>query len=193
MGEYLNRLAIKSAYTKTTIMSSQRNPALAQATMISEIIDDRYAVLVFGDILNSGSQTAAQIVGDAWIAGGAPRVSHLDGCFSAVIINRATHEVVLIGRRRLSHYTHDRTLLVSPHDATLMATGHVPVEFDWISIESVVGWSGLSVRKASLNISPAIRWNIFDGVKDGLRRVSIPLLMSPNEYFQIIQKPFLHI
>jgi hypothetical protein len=138
------------------------------STYISEVVGQRYAVIVFGDIFDGGSHSAAQTVFDAWVSGGSSKVRELEGCFSSVILDRTDGAVVLIGdkvgRRALSYYADNRALIVSPHDVALMATGCCPVEFDYVSICSVpaVGWSlrGRSLLKHIYTCRPAeyIQW-----------------------------------
>ena len=155
--------------------------------LISQVIDSRYAVLVFGEIFNGGAQTAAQIIGETWVAGGASGVRQLDGCFSAIIVNRPSGEVLLIGdimgRRRLCYYASGEALFVSPHDVTLMAGGAVSAEWDVISAGSVTGmeWSlgGRSLLKHVQTCSPTeyLRWHqghmqkTFDPVIDPSHRI----------------------
>lgn len=144
-------------------------PNAGDFTLISEVIDPKYAVLVFGDTVNDGPQNSAQTVYNAWVSGGWSKVRNLEGCFSSVILDRSNGAVVLIGdamgRRALSYYRDGATLIVSPHDVTLAATGRVPVEFDEVSVCSVVAveWSlrGRSLLKRVQTCHPAeyIRWS----------------------------------
>lgn len=138
-------------------------------SLISEVIDQRYAVLVFGDIFDDSPGSAAQTVFDAWLSGGSAKVRKLEGCFSAVIVDRTDGAVVLIGdlmgRRALMYYANGGTLVVSPHDVALMTTGRIPVEFDYVSICSVaaVEWSlkGRSLLKYVHTCHPSgyMRWS----------------------------------
>ena len=138
-------------------------------SLVSECINERYAVLVFGDIFDCGSRSAAKAVFDAWVSGGWSKVRNLEGCFSSVILDRTDGAVVLIGdvmgRRALSYFTDGRTLIVSPHDVALMSTGRIPVKFDDVSVCSVVAveWSlrSRSLLKHVDTCHPAeyIRWS----------------------------------
>ena len=144
-------------------------PYAGNSSLISEVIDKRYAVLVFGDIFDGSPRSAAQTVFDAWASGGSLKIRKLEGCFSAVIVDRTTGAVVLIGdlmgRRALMYYANGGTLIVSPHDVTLMATGRIPVEFDYVSVGSVaaVEWSlkGRSLLKHVHTCHPSgyTRWS----------------------------------
>ena len=152
-------------------------------SLISEAIDERYALIVFGDIFSNDEKNAAQIVLEAWITGGAPRVRNLEGCFSTVIIDRRSGETALIGdvtgRRRLNYYQAGETLVVSPHDFTLTSTGLVPIEFDLTSVCSVVGieWSlgGKSILKNVQSCHPAeyLCWN-----NGHMKRISDPVVQT---------------
>lgn len=156
--------------------------------LVSEYIDERYAVLVFGNISGCGSCNAARTVFDAWDSGGSPKIRELEGCFSAVIVDRTGGPVLLIGdlmgRRALSYFADDRVLLASPHDVALMSTGRIPVEFDHVSVCSVAAfdWSlrGKSLLKHVNTCHPAeyIRWadgqihHIADPVLNPSQRIS---------------------
>ena len=138
-------------------------------SLISEAIDQQYAVIVFGDLVEDSHHNPAQTVYDAWVSGGWSQVRKLEGCFSSVILDRSNGRVVLIGdrmgRRALSYHTNDRVLIVSPHDVVLAATGRIPVEFDEVSISSVVAvqWSlrGKSLLKDVQTCHPSeyIQWS----------------------------------
>lgn len=164
-------------------------PACAgRQSFISEVIEDRYAVLGFGDVFGSDPCEAARLIFDAWLSGGPTRVRELEGSFSAVIVDRTSGAIVLIGDlmgcRRLSYYSDGRTLIVSPHDVALMATGRCPVEFDYAGVCSVAAfkksWRGRSLLKQIHTCHPSeyIRWfqgqieDIADSVFDPDRRIA---------------------
>ncbi|MCG8368680.1 MAG: hypothetical protein MJA27_35760 [Pseudanabaenales cyanobacterium] len=138
-------------------------------SLISEANGDQYAVLVFGDLLGSSYTSTAQTILNVWVSDGANGVRALEGCFSAVIVDRSDGSVTLIsdilGQRTLRYYNSGQTLFVSPHEAPLAATGHIPVEFDYVSAASIagVGWSlrGRSLLKHLLTCHPAeyIKWS----------------------------------
>jgi hypothetical protein len=152
--------------------------------LMSEVINEHYAVLAFGLILPESCSTAQHIL-NAWIIGGASGVQALEGSFSAVILNRSTGAIVfmgdIMGRRRLRYYSSkDRaTLLVSPHDVPLVATGKVPIEFDDVSAASiaVVKWSlgGKSLLSAVQTCHPSEYIQYSAGQ---LRQKSLPLINS---------------
>ena len=115
--------------------------------LISEIVVERYAAIAFGNVLSASSGSTAQAILDAYGSGGASKVQELEGCFSAVIVDRHKHEVIVVGdlggQRTLRYYTDEQTLIISPHDIALVATGSVPMEFDYVSATSsaIAGWS----------------------------------------------------
>ncbi len=164
-------------------------PDLEDFTLISKVIDQRYAVIVFGDIFNNSPRTTAQTVYDAWVSGGCRKIRELEGCFSSVILDRSSREAALIGdmmgRRALSYYTDGHTLLVSPHDVVLAATGRIPLEFDEVSISSVVAveWSlrGRSLLKQVQTCHPAeyVKWS------DGKVQIFSDSFIDPDQ--RIIQ------
>jgi hypothetical protein len=166
-------------------------------SLISEVIDKRYAVLVFGDIFDGSSNSAAQTVFDAWTSGGSPKIRTLEGCFSAVIVDRTDGAVVLIGdltgRRALMYHASGGTLIVSPHDVPLMATGRIPVEFDYVSVCSVtaVQWSlkGRSLLRHVHTCHPSgyTRWS-----DSRIQHVADPVIHSdqriPKEDFKAVSR-----
>lgn len=140
---------------------------------------------MFGDIFDCGSRSPAQTILEAWESGGSPKIRDLEGCFSTVIVNRSDGAVVpigdVMGRRALSYYANNETLVVSPHDVALMTTGRIPLEFDYVSVCSVtaVEWSlrGKSLLKHVQTCHPAesIRWS------DGhIQHVADPVIDSSN-------------
>ncbi|WP_146242319.1 hypothetical protein [Acaryochloris thomasi] len=153
---------------------------------MSDVINEHYAVLAFGVVLPTSCSTAQHIL-NAWLIGRAKGVQALEGSFSAVIINRATGAVVwmgdIMGRRRLRyHYARTRgTLLISPHDVSLVATGKVPVEFDDISAASiaVVKWSlgGKSLLSSVQSCHPSEYIHYSEG---HISSHSLPLI-NPDE------------
>ena len=145
-------------------------------------------VLVFGEIFDSKFPDAATAVLDAWVVGGWNKARNLEGCFSSVILDRTDGVVVLIGdltgRRALSYFHNNKSLLVSPHDVALMSTGCIPLEYDEVSVGSVVAveWSlrGRSLLKHVKTCHPAeyLRWSdgkiqhLVDAVVEPAQRIS---------------------
>ncbi|MCD6392270.1 MAG: hypothetical protein J7M40_02050, partial [Planctomycetes bacterium] len=56
---------------------------------VTEFADDNVAVIVFGDIISHNANTVAQHISDIWRRDGIDAVRNLDGCFSAVIVDRS--------------------------------------------------------------------------------------------------------
>ena len=155
--------------------------------LISEVVENQYAVIAFGDVFKEGSNTGAQIILNAWKSGGAKKVRALEGCFSAVIVDRRNGATILIGdplgQRNLRYYTNGETLIASPHEVSLVATGYCPIEFDYISACSIVSvtWSlrGKSLLKKvhTCHASEYVKWLngklqvISDSVFDSSQRI----------------------
>lgn len=147
--------------------------------LVSEAIAPRYAVVAFGDVWPDRS--AAQAILSAWQAGGASQVRELEGCFSAAILDRANREVVLLsdvaGQRTLRYYANQETLIASPHDIALVASGLLRVQFDLASAASIIslGWSlgdkSLLAGVETCHPAEYIRWS--DGCP---RKVAAPIL-----------------
>lgn len=105
------------------------------------------ALLVYGELFGVDEGEAIHVVERAWRAGGAGAVRHLDGCFSAVVVDRAKARCTVVSdilARRTLRFFHDgpRTL-VSTHDAALVATGLIRPSFNLEAIGSsaALGWS----------------------------------------------------
>ena len=117
-------------------------PAYDDQPVISEFIEERYAVLVYGNVLSDSSHSPAQIILDTYLSGGPIKVRELEGSFSAVVVDRTSGEVVLVGDllglRALRYYNDEQTLIVSPHDIPLVATGCFPPVFDYVSAQSIM-------------------------------------------------------
>jgi len=109
-------------------------------SLIDGVADTDTAVLLFGELLMSRQRSSAQAVRSAYLSGGPEKVRQLEGCFSAVVVDRRAHKVLLLsdmmGRRSLRYVTSQQMLLVSPHDLPLAATDLVPLEFDLLSAAS---------------------------------------------------------
>lgn len=94
--------------------------------------------LVMGEVFAPGS--AGQNVADAFSSRGAEGVARLDGCFGAVIIDPQGGHVWLasdlLGRLALRLARRDNDWFISAHDACLVATGAVAIEFDPIALVS---------------------------------------------------------
>lgn len=153
--------------------------------LMSEAIEEKIAVFLFGDILDIGLHRPAQKVLDVWESSGVKGVRALEGCFSAVIVERTSNKVTLIsdpvGHRTLRYCTIGQTLIASPHDSPLVATGYITTEIDDVTAYSiaVVGWSlrGKSLLKHIRTCHPAeyVQWS-----NDKLQVILDPII-KPSE------------
>ena len=86
--------------------------------LITQHMDEQFAVIVFGDLVRCLPQNTASFVLKKWRTGGPLSVRSLEGCFSAVIVDRVLDKVFLVsdalGQRTLRYYADDETLVVSP-------------------------------------------------------------------------------
>ena len=145
------------------LVPQQRGPE----SLVSDHIEDQIAVVSFGELADRDVAPARKIA-QAFTQQGLEGVRRLDGCFSAVIIERCTKMVHLtsdlIGRRALRFVANRGLLMVSPHDFPLVASGLCPVEIDLVSAASIVsvGWSlqGSSLLKGveSAQAEEEVRW-----------------------------------
>ncbi len=98
--------------------------------LITEYVTPQLAVLVYGSLVSDRRQLAATTIAEAWLSGGMDSVRNLNGDFGAVIVDRQKHRVFcvsdFVGRRYLRYCTPQESLLVSPHDVCLAATGLMP-------------------------------------------------------------------
>lgn len=138
---------------------------------ISTVVDSEFSVLAFGHIADNAGASLAEAILSAWKAREIIGVRELEGCFSAVITNRKTGKVTLIsdpvGQRTLRYCAADQMLFVSPHEVPLVATGYIPMEFDYVSAASIasVKWSlrGKSLLKKIETCHPAEYVNYSNG------------------------------
>lgn len=105
------------------------------------------SVIFYGELFGEDQLRAPEIVMNAWWKGGSDAVRDLDGCFSAVIVERSARRCTVVsdlaGRRTLRYVETGGTLLVASHDAALVATGIVSPSVNlnaarWVS---TLGWS----------------------------------------------------
>lgn len=130
---------------------------------ISHIVDSEFVVLAFGHTVDKAGSSLAQTILSAWKSRAVKGVREIEGCFSAVIANRKTGKVTLIsdlvGQRTLRYCVANQMLLVSPHEVPLVATGYIPMDFDFVSAASIasVKWSlrGKSLLKRISTCHPA--------------------------------------
>ncbi len=121
--------------------------------IITEVIEPQHAGIVFGTMSASSGKTAAEAVCQTWRKEGIEAVRRMDGCFSAVLVDRMKAEVFvvcdIIGRRYVRYFSAGNALLVSPHDLSIIATGLCPVAFNWEAAYAIVSW-GWSFQNESL-------------------------------------------
>lgn len=116
------------------------SPSRVQVSVIAEL-----AVVVFGE--QAGNLNLAASVQREFLRAGVDGVSQMTGNLSAVIVERVPGRVwicgTLLGHRSLVYHASGPTLVVSPHDLTLLGTGQVPFDLDPMSLASSVGcdWS----------------------------------------------------
>jgi hypothetical protein len=152
-------------------------------TLMSEFITDRAAILVFGEIFGCDGANAAEAVFEAWKGEDLDEVRLLDGCFSAVLIDRGlgTVDIVsdLLGHRSLRYFDSGEALFVSSHDVPIIATGLCPVEFDLATACSIIcyDWSlgGKSLVQGIQVCNPNeyVRWT-----QNDLKKVVHPLIKA---------------
>ncbi len=115
--------------------------------LVTEFVDDDVAVIVFGDVVARNVHSTSRHLADIWKQGGLEAVRNLDGCFSAVIVDKPQRTLYVVsdltGRRTPHYFVDHGTLLISPHDVAIVATGLCPLEYDLDSAASIVacGWS----------------------------------------------------
>jgi hypothetical protein len=140
---------------------SDVSPSLIQSLLTPEL-----ALLVFGEHVGVADLPGA--IAREFLARGINGVAKLPGNFSAVVVERARARVwlcgTLLGHRSLFYYAGQGLLVASPHDLTLLGTGHVPFELDHVSLASMVAcdWSlmGRSLLRGVTRCHPlqAIAW-----------------------------------
>lgn len=153
--------------------------------LVSELIDDQLATLVFGQLWSGGDETPAAGVAASWRWGGAKAVRRLPGCFGAVVVDRNAETVTILSdmsaQRRLFYYQDNAVLLVSPHDSTLVASGMCPIDIDTVAVDSsfMIDWSlgGRSFLKRVENVCTNF-FAVFN--KSEMRKVADPIL-APSE------------
>lgn len=114
---------------------------------LSSHVGDDLAVLLYGELFGIEDADAVHTVTERWRSGGPNAVRDLDGCFSAVVVERKARRCTvvsdLIGRRTLRYARSDGALILATHDLALVATGLVPPRVDMLAVKSVAayGWS----------------------------------------------------
>ncbi len=110
-------------------------------------ITDDLAVLFYGELFGGDDHRAARTVAEAWAAGGPNAVRDLDGCFSAIVVERAARRCTivsdLLGRRTLRYVEIDGSLVVSTHDVAIVGTGliHPSVNIRAVKSAAAMGWA----------------------------------------------------
>jgi hypothetical protein len=131
-------------------------------------IDVSPMLVVVASGAQAGTADVAGAVRHAFQTSGIDGVARMEGNLSAVVVDRQERRVwvagTLLGHRALFYYTRGDSLLVSPHDLTLLATKRVPYELDPASLASMVAcdWSltGRSMLAGVSRCHPleALRW-----------------------------------
>jgi len=116
----------------------------------------------------AGTADVAGAVRQVFHASGIDGVARMEGNLSAVIVERLERRVwvagTLLGHRALFYHAQGDTLLVSPHDLTLLATKRFPYALDPASLASMAAcdWSltGRSLLAGVTRCHPleALRW-----------------------------------
>lgn len=108
---------------------------------LSETANGR--VLVFGEVFDGESGTTSSSATLVWRAhqrGGAEAVRLLDGCFAAIVCDLEQRVVYacgdIIGQRALRFVETRDGIFLSPHEACLVASGQVSLNFDRTSLAS---------------------------------------------------------
>lgn len=137
-------------------------------SFIHEHVTDDHAVLVYGGLRGPGNKQAAVEVLRSWNEGGVDAVRDLCGAFSAVIVDRRKGFICVItdvaAYRAVRYVELAETLLVSPHDVPLVATGLCPLEFDIETAASItaldwsVGGAGLLKAVRTSKAYQVIHW-----------------------------------
>lgn len=136
-------------------------PSLIQHEDCGELV-----VITWG--VQAGTADVAAAVRHTYQRLGIDGVSKMDGNLSAVVMDRAQRSVwlvgTLLGHRSLFYHSAPGTLMVSPHDLTLIATQRIPIVFDPVSLASMAAcdWSlgGRSLIAGLARCHPlhAVRW-----------------------------------
>lgn len=115
--------------------------------LVTDYSDKELSILVFGDIINPSCCTTAESIAEAWINGGIEAVRGIDGCFSAIIVDKIRKRIFvasdLMGLRTLNYYADEKTIVISMHDAVIVSTGLCSIDYDLTSIVSLLScdWS----------------------------------------------------
>ena len=151
--------------------------------LISDFVDDNLAVLAFGRLVRPSSSSMAETIAEAWRAGGVDEVRNIDGIFGGVVIDLSQGTVYIlsdiIGTRTLKWFANGDTILISPHDAAIVATGLCRLEYDLDSAASLVAcdWSlgGRALLK-TVNIGDPNEYVEWKGGR--VRKIACPALLQ---------------
>lgn len=141
----------------------------AERAYVTTDVQDDYAIIVFGVSLRGGSTPMAAVVSEAWQAGGIQAIRAIDDLFSAVILDRRTHEVWIAsdsgGLRTLRYYKEGSNLWISPHDVPIVAASTCGLDLRTLAAFSILRmrWSinGLPLLKdlEPVHAHTYIRWH----------------------------------
>ncbi|MCF7956811.1 MAG: hypothetical protein K9M57_00025 [Phycisphaerae bacterium] len=130
---------------------------------ITDYCDPEVSILVWGDLVQDTDLSPAEIIATTWKQGGVSKVRELDGCFSAIIVDRHSKKIYLVsdvmGLRTFNFFKNNDSFLVSIHDVAFVSTGLCPIEYDQESIASLFAcdWSigGKSLLKPIQTCHPS--------------------------------------
>ncbi|MDP8201913.1 MAG: hypothetical protein P9M11_07195 [Candidatus Tenebribacter burtonii] len=119
-------------------------------------------IIFYGDLVISLEKNPAKELFKTWKDGGINAARKLNGCFSVIINNKKKNEVIafsdIFGLRRLRYYNDNNTTIISTQDIPIMATGLVPINYDFTSLYSILAldWSlrGNSIIQNIYSIHP---------------------------------------
>jgi len=119
-------------------------------------------VICYGDLVIPFELNPAKLICEVWRDRGINAARQLNGCFSAIIIDKKIDEVIafsdVFGLRRWRYFSNSCTTIISTQDIPIIATGLVPLNFDLTSLYSILtlDWSlrGKSIIQDISSIHP---------------------------------------
>lgn len=132
------------------------------------------SIVFFGYLLDASLESAIETIETTYLNDGINAVCALEGIFSCIIFDKSSRKHLVasdhIGHRKLRATSNEKGMLVSSHDAALLATAVPSLQIDSQRIRwaSRLGWSlgGASFAKNIVNAPPLghleISGNIID-------------------------------